>query len=368
MKKLILISLIGLGLSSCSSSYKSYTVEHTPKTTNNPVIYYNIPASTEVVFDVTFIKTIRQKGVFANQANLLGVKNVITTDEIKYDVKDVKISTNAFGSDLHQYSLLLKSDKVNVLTSSEGVLQSIRLKDMKKDNRAENPLKSNSHIKQLDSQSKPIDQVLSIKTKPIFETRLQERGMLEKLNITPQEAVKKIEQLRDRQIDILSGGLEGTYINTTVDFMYKQLDEMIDGYVSMFTGVETFVEETYTYTLVPVKPIISEEDLVLQLSSSPIPLLARFKTNNQTKSIKERPNIAANPDSSVIVNIKEKEASGIKGVYYAIPELVLVSVETPKKTFSKSVELNQYGVIKPMIIKSKNIEFNPKNGAIKSIK
>jgi hypothetical protein len=368
MKKLILILLVGIGLNSCSSTYKSYPVEYTPKTANKPVYYYNIPASTEVVFDVTFTKTIKQKGVFANQSNLLGVKDIITSDEVKYEVKDIKISTNTNASNLYQYSLILKNDKVDVLTSCEGTLQSIRVKGKKSGYKTQKTQEFNQEKNESSSYSKPMEELSSIKTKPIFETRLQQRGMLEKVNMTAADAVKKIEQLRDRQIDILSGGLEGTYINTTVDFMYKQLDEMIDGYVSMFTGVETVVEEIYTYTLTPVKPIISEEDLVLQLSSSPIPLLARFKTNNQTKALKERPNAAANPDTSVVVNIKEKEASGINGVYYAIPELVLISVETPKKTFSKSVELNQYGVIKSMITKNKNIEFNPNNGAIKSIK
>lgn len=362
MKKLFLILLVGIGLSSCSSSYKSYPIENAPSNTNKTTLYYSVPMSTEVVFDVTFIKTIKQKGVFANQSNLLGVKNVITNNEVKYEVKDIKISSKAKLSPIQQYALILNSDKFNVFQSPQGTLESIVLKDRKASSkqRIEQEPIANTISK------KNIEPSASIMTKPIFETRLQQKGMLEKVNFSASEAVKKIEQLRERQVEILSGGLEGTYINTTVDFMYKQLDEIIDGYVALFTGTETIVEETYTFTLTPKKPIIAEEDLILPLENSPIPLLARFHTNNQSEAFKKSTN--KSPDSQVEIKINDKKVEGIKGIYYALPELVLVSVETPKKTFSERVEINQYGVIKTITAKNKNIYFNPNTGSIKTLR
>ena len=66
--------------------------------------------------------------------------------------------------------------------------------------------------------------------------------------------------------------------------------------------------------------------------------------------------------------MKDKEVSGIKGVYYAIPEMVQVSVETPIKTYSTVVEINQYGMIRAMNTQKQNIIFDTKTGAIKTIK
>lgn len=371
MKKIILIALIAIFVSSCSSMYKSYPIESIPKNNTKTTIYYSIPTLTEVDFEVTYTKHIRQKGIFANKSNLLGVKNVISTDEVVYSVKDINISTKPKNEPVQQFALLLYNDNVIVEKTPMGTLERILLKT--KDKAKENS--GNNHNKTLEPKftepnnfQNQIQANQSLPTKPIFETRLQQKGMLEKMNLTAEEVITRIEHLRDKQIEILSSGLDGTYINTTIDFMYKQLDEIIDGYVSLFTGTETIVEETYTYSLVPHKPLISEEDLVLQLSNSPIPLLARFHTNNQTESIINKSDVIDKSDSSLVVNLKNKEILGIDGVYYSIAEQVQVSVETPKKTYSSIVELNQYGIIKSFNSQKQNIIFDTKTGGIKAVR
>ena len=128
------------------------------------------------------------------------------------------------------------------------------------------------------------------------------------------------------------------------------------------------MEKTKKCTTCKKKPIIAEEDLVLPLNNSPIPLLARFHTNNQTEIFKKNSIKTINPNPPAEINISEIKVEGIEGVYRAVPELVLVSVETPKKTFSNRVEINQYGVIRAITTKNKNIEFNPNTGVIKSIR
>jgi hypothetical protein len=380
MKKILLL-VAAISLSSCSTLYKSYPVSDVPKDNDKTTIYYNIP-QTEVLFEVKVNKTIRQKGIFANQSNLLGLKNVITSDEVKYSVKDVKITSREVEDPDQQYALLLNDNKVKVNKSEIGTLTQIFKQDGKygKVIDLSNRIlrvdglghKNNEHFNNSTTAQTQQTQPLS-QTKQIFESRLQEKGMLEKTNLTAEEVVNKIEQLREKQIDILSGNIDGTYMNTTVDFMYKQLDEIIDGYVSLFTGTETTVEETYYYTLNPKKPIISEEDLILKLTDSPIPLLARFHTRDVAKEIMmsgtettKSNSVKAISDSPKVITLKEK-SEGINGVYYSIPEMVEVSVETPNKTYRKSLQLVQYGAIKTFNSKNYDIEFDPKTGAIKSI-
>ena len=380
MKKILLL-VAAISLSSCSTLYKSYPVSDVPKDNDKTTIYYNIP-QTEVLFEVKVNKTIRQKGIFANQSNLLGLKNVITSDEVKYSVKDVKITSREVEDPDQQYALLLNDNKVKVNKSEIGTLTQIFKQDGKygKVIDLSNRIlrvdglehRHNDHFNKSTTTQLQQTQQLS-QTKQIFESRLQEKGMLEKTNLTAEEVVKKIEQLREKQIDILSGNIDGTYMNTTVDFMYKQLDEIIDGYVSLFTGTETTVEETYYYTLNPKKPIISEEDLILKLTDLPIPLLARFHTRDVAKEIMmsgtettKSNSVKAISDSPKVITLKEK-SEGINGVYYSIPEMVEVSVETPNKTYRKSLQLVQYGAIKTFNSKDYDIEFDSKTGAIKSI-
>lgn len=369
MKNLILIAVLSFVVASCSSVYKSYPIENIPANNTKTTVYYSISQQTEVVFEVTYNKIIRQKGVYANKSNLLGLKNVITSDEVKYSVKDIKILTEPKQTPIQQFALVLNSDNVIVEKSQSGTLESIKFKNKASQNyyhKNENLIQAKSEEIKPFHTNNPSFQ--SLQTQPLSEARLLQRGMLEKVNLTAEEIVIRIEQLREKQIDILSGGLDGTYINTTVDFMYKQLEEMIDGYISLFTGTETILEERQTYTLVPQKPIISEEDLILQITSSPVPLLARFHTNNQTEALKNPILSYDKRDSTLVVSMKGRETSGIKGVYYAIPEMVQVSVETPNKTYSSVIEINQYGMISSMNTNKQDIIFNSKTGAIKSIR
>lgn len=379
MKKILLITLAAISLAACSNSYMSYHINEVPKNNNKTTLYYTIP-QTEVVFEVKLNKITRQKGVFSNQSNLLGLKNVITSDEVKYTIKDIKISSKAVEDPNNQYALLLNNKNISIDKSEFGTLESIKYNKGRRNPRlVAQEIRNLIPSLELKSQEaqKQIIQQQSISTKPIFEARLQEKGMLEKVNLTAEEAVKKIEQLREKQIEILSGSVDGTYMNTTVDFMYKQLDEIIDGYVALFTGTEIITEETYYYTLTPQKPIIAEEDLILKLTDSPLPLLARFHTRNSSEKIlmsQEDLNIKkteTKPLSDSTISLISKESKekpkGLKGIFSSISERVEVSVETPNKTYKNTVEIVQYGIINSFKTQSRNIKFDPNTGEIKNI-
>lgn len=374
MKKIILLTLITVLATSCTSSlYNSYPIEHVPEKNTKTTVYYSIPQETEIIFEVKYLKTIRQKGIYAHKSNLLGLKNVINTNEVKYAVKDIEILSQSKQTPIAQFALVVNSNDIIIEKSPQGTLESIIIKEKK-----ETHHKHLGEIAQKERnilQSTPQTQIIpsphspSLPTKTIYEQRLLEKGMLEKINLTPEKLVERIDQIRERQIEILAGGLDGTYINTTVDFMYKQLDEIIDGYISLFTGTETTIEETHTYTLTPQKPIIAEEDLILTITNTPLPLLARFHTNNQTAVLKSGGLTYNKKDGSFTVNMEGKEkVSALGGIYYAIPEMVQVSVETPSKTYTQMLEINQYGLISTMKTQNQNIILNPKTGAIKSIR
>lgn len=373
MKRLVLISAMTImGFVANAQTYRSFPISQVKEDNDKAVIYYNIP-QTQVEFEVKVQKTIRTKGVYCQNAYMLGIKNVITSDEVRYNISDIKIKPKAVSNPSQVYALFVK-EGVNVKISEIGTLCEISPRMKIHPQSIRDTYYPSLTPKEI--QQKEDKQSEAIATKPIYETRLLKMRQLEKVNMSAEEVVKKIEALREKQIDILSGGLDGTFINTTIDFMYKQIDEIIDGYVSLFTGVETTIEQTYTYSLNPQKPIIPEEDLVMKLCrfsetsglsaaeiSSDMPILmARFQTTNTTKNIQKLEEAKQN-------NLKQQEKLAKKGtgVYYAIPENVRVSVEFNNKVFENTIEITQYGIITNLNTKESSLKFNPQTGGIKTI-
>jgi hypothetical protein len=346
----------------CSSSFVSFPIEDIPQVKDKTIIHYSLPQNTEVVLDVTYKKEEKIKGIFADKAYLLGLKNVITNNEETFSVEDIKINTQIEETSLKQYVIIANNDKFSINKDDNGIIKSIiyNQKHCKKtpcfqkerDNCSKHSCEKGKCRGKINNQEGKTE---SLTPKKIFEEVLIEKNQLEKLNLSAEEVVEKIGKLREKQLEILSGELEGTYINTTLDYMYKQIDEIIDGYVSLFTGKTIIGKEKRQFTLVPQKPIIEKEALVIPLQGSPIPIMVSFKANDQIKLTKNEYIDSTNKDK------------GVKGVYYALPQMVKVEIKTPKKTFSQYISLNQYGEIVPMIIKEKNIFFNCQTGEIKKI-
>lgn len=367
MKKILLsLAILFLTITVNSQPYKSIQVNNLSSNNKKPLIYYSIP-KTEIVFEIKANKIIRTKGIYSQSAYLLGLKNIITSDELRYSIKDIIISSRPIANPNNQYAMMINPG-VMIKKSDFNTLEEI-IVDRSKFSIIEGETKEVSNF----VAEKP-NQEISIPIKESINKSLLRDRKLEKISLSPQEVVDKIQYLKEKQIDILSGGLDGTYINTTVDFMYKQLDEIIESYISLFTGVESIIEETHYYKLLPEKPIIPEEDLMIVIcrfselggfSSSDIKndfpaLMARFHTFNSSKYI----NIYENLNNTSEEN---KTSSNSVGVYYSIPEKVLVSVEVNDKSFEKTLDIIQYGVISNLSLKKSNIRFNPNYGSIKSI-
>lgn len=358
MRKLITSIVFALiGLLSYAQTYNSYPVIDA-KDIRSTAVFYSIP-KTEIVFRVKVDKITQKKGIYYKSAHLLGLKNVISSDETRYKITDIEITTRPVLDSRSLYVLNLKKG-VKVNKSEYNTLEEILIGDKEF---AESPRAERKSYR-TSKKSNPGD-ALIIPTKPYYEKVLLERGQLEAIDLSPEEVVSKIRSLKERQIDILSGEVDGTYLNTSVDFMYKQLDEIIDSYVSLFTGVQTKEEEVYEFSLMPEKPIIAEEDLMMKLcsfsetqgflnpeiSTDLPPIMVRFHTFNSTRSFRR---------------IDQESTKNI-GVYYSVPEKVRVSIEHNNKTYSNTVDINQYGTIQGLSTKNANIKFDPKYGSIIAI-
>ena len=371
-KSIFLIAVLVCGIAQ-AQTYRSFPLD---KAGNNlDGIYYTVP-QTELVFEITLQKNIRHKGIFAQSAYLLGLKNVPMTDDTVFSIKDITIKTQPTAGAMY---FLETTGAVSVEKNSVGALTELIVGDNGKKNLQNLPKTPNRtrHIKQT-----PQDKAIELPVNSIYEERFMKRGMLEPASgLTAQKAVERIKALREEQIKILAGGIDGTYLNTTIDFMYKQLDEMINGYVAMFAGVEDAQEEIVIIKIIPQKPIITEEDLLIPLCTfsqregiTKIPysannstqidygtIVANLHCHNSVKQLASNINRkSSNKELSERIDKK-----GV-GIYYAIPEKVEVSVSFGGLNLVKTVSLSQFGTTAYTLSNKKSLEFDGKTGALKS--
>ncbi|MBQ0113957.1 MAG: DUF4831 family protein [Bacteroidales bacterium] len=369
MKKnvfLLIVSMLFAG-SLFAQSYRTYTASNAKSLQNG--IFYSLP-ETELVVTVKVEKTTRVKGIYSDKAYLLGLDNSAVNNSVSYKIKDIQLGTKAVASSSNRY-FLTYNGKTSVDVSENGILRSITLVGEKLEKT--NAGKHQQCLPQSATVSNQTPSLLNVR--PTFETDLISQGLMTSYPfMSAEKVVAEIKALRQKQVDILSGSMEGTYLNTTVDYMYNQLDEMIKGYITLFTGVATTEEEEYTFSVVPQKPIIVEEDLL-------VPIF-KFSKENGVSELNERNedakivarihslNTAASTIDAVLAQTSDRdfkakiEKNGV-GIYYTIPEQVKVTIESSSEVFTnKVVKLAQYGTTAVLTDGTANIQFDEATGAI----
>lgn len=360
---LYIVAII-ISLTAIAQDYRSFPMDKI--NFNSTGVYYTLP-KTEIIFKVKVEKIQENKGVYADYAYLIGAKNIIINDAVRYRIKDIDITTRPVGDSENIYFLEVKKD-IKINKTKEGALLSIG-EDMQ-------AMKTPCHKGH--KQPKQSKEPQETTTYPsLYEQRLLMQGRLDAMpNLTAAKAVEKIEELRERQLDVLSGNIDGTYMNNTVEYMYKQLDQIINSYISLFTGETTSEELEYIFTLTPEKPLIVEQDLLLGIfkfseeegvlalnNKADAPIIAvnihSLNTTKEYEKIEEQ----KKKDEKLQKLIAKK---GV-GLYYRIPEMVELSIDFEGKHYFKTTHLTQYGVVSYMLDSPKKISFKPQTGALESV-
>ena len=363
-------------------SFKSLTKDNV-----NTEVYYLPKTDLVVTFKVE--KTTRTKGIYSDNAYLLGIDNTALKNLTSYRVISANIKEK-LSADTEQRYFLETDGKVNVEKTSYGTLKTVSTKAI--DKQQKNTDRNNRH-------SKPMPQTMiensaSLPVRPTYEKRLMEsnllikypqltpekavmqRGLLTKYpQMTAEKTVAEIKRLREKQIELLSGGWEGTYMNTTVDYMYKQLDEIISSYVALFTGIETVTEEEYTFVVSFDKPIILEEDLLVPI--------CKFSETNGLMDLNEKgegvkinarihsylttqDNSKLASDQQLTAKQKAKIDKEGVGIYYITPQMAKVTLQgVDMQSCSKLVKLMQYGTVNFTTSHNQTIIFDERTGEMR---
>lgn len=369
MKKrnsIILFVCMLLGVSLSAQTYKSF-----PVASENGGIQYYLP-QTDIIIKFKVQKTTRTKGIYSESAYLIGVDNTALKNTTTYKILSADISTK-LSADLNKQYVIVADNKVDVKKTSLGTLQSVICKSEMKNAPAKTPNKPIEKCEQTAIQPNTISS--SLPTQAPYEMHLMQEGLLTRYpQMTAEKAAAEIKRLRDKQIEILSGTMEGTYLNTTVDYMYKQLDEIINSYVSLFTGIATTSEEEYVFVITPEKPIILEEDLQMPICKfSPTAGLMEMNENGEGTKIVARIHSYVSTDQSNKDNQELSMSESAKkrlnrdgaGIYYITPQMVKISIQgVDMPNCSKMIKLMQYGNINFTNTHNSDIVFDRLSGEI----
>lgn len=324
-------------------------------------IVYTLP-KTNLKIEIIVEKTQRIKGPFATEAHLVNLTNVVLQNETKYRIKDMRITEQGLPDETQSYILIPEKDLYALNLAPNGMIEHIAFYNI-------DPPQPKKHRKNSTSESltdvSSQNIVSPYNITPIYEKTFLEKGMYaNKGNVSALEIAEKIKHLKDYQMDILSGSTEGTYLNTTVDFMYKQLDEIIAGYIALFTGVETTFTETYTFNVVPERSLIEKDQ-----NSIPI---CTFSEKTGIGAISE-----SNSAPMVYLDIQEpakrsvygknvllRSDSGNNGVglVYRIPKLTSTSLSYGDKKYHFAVSIAQYGDLQTLVGNKFRAIFDPQTG------
>ncbi len=376
MKKIGLLSLVIsllCGNFLMAQGYKSFPLNNN-KGNGDGTVYF-LP-KTELVIRFKVEKVTRTQGIYSQSAYLLGIDNSALKNDISYRVLSADICERIAPNEDKKY-LINASDKFTIERTSAGTLKSVIAKGNNSNSivgKDENGQNGRKHIK-YEKENIQNNVNTSLAVIPTYEQKLLQRGLLTKYpQMTAEKTVAEIKRLREKQIELLSGGWEGTYMNTTVDYMYKQLDEIINSYVSLFTGIEESTIEEYVFVITPEKPIILEEDLIVPVCkfSQTAGLL---DLNEKGEGIK----INARLHSYVTTDQNSKTATGKyiseqtkkkldkegAGVYYIQPQNVKVTLQgVDMQNTSKIVKLMQYGNINYTTDHNSNVLFDENTGEL----
>ena len=117
---LYIVAII-ISLTAIAQDYRSFPMDKI--NFNSTGVYYTLP-KTEIIFKVKVEKIQENKGVYADYAYLIGAKNIIINDAVRYRIKDIDITTRPVGDSENIYFLDVKKD-IKINKTKEGALLSI---------------------------------------------------------------------------------------------------------------------------------------------------------------------------------------------------------------------------------------------------
>lgn len=348
--KRILLTVVLLSLS-LSNFAQLLTEKLTSATDTSRGIVYVLP---KVLLQIEVeTKSIQETpGMYFQYADrFLGLKDVIQSESVRYEITDFRITTKTIGDTDQAYLIGTgkKGRNIAIALTPEGFLKSI-----------------NGKTATGESQEKIIkktvvkDEPKKWETQPssIFTKEMQQANSTAKM---AELAANQLFTIRDTRFNLLTQDLDKTpQDGRSYEIVLSELNRMENAYLELFKGKVTETRQTNTYTLVPQK---DSTDVLLRFSLF--------------KGVLDKKNLGGNP---IFIEVKalpvvaeelhaDKSASP-RGLYYRVPGKAIVNITDGKDILlSKEIVVPQFGrVLSLPATQISSVELCPKTGALLELK
>ncbi len=219
--------------------------------------YYQLPKTIFKV-EVTLQKVTNHKGIFADYAQkLLGINNYIETNNTQYALQKVSVTENVIPD----------NDLCFLVNLSETQIENNFLSTLlQQDNGLDAP--HNATFEAREEKEIPsffknyYDKTYTQQENSYIDTRVV-RGVVTQVPVSQvkivskstedqaQEAVDVITKARKDKYAILIASQEVPYSAEALEFMVKELEELENHYLQLFTGYSLTESETFTFYITP---------------------------------------------------------------------------------------------------------------------
>ena len=375
LKKVLKIALLVFIVAETMSVYAQKRREIEVPTT----VVYALP-KTVIHADVIAQKTIMKRGPFAQFAEkYLGISNVILSDDTKWKVQSVSISSGAEVDSKHFYKVISSEnyEPSLIALTPEGLIRGFNLPSTRQ-NKEEVMFVQDKEINlEMEYGKFSIDPILKFKTDTIFKVVetdtaflkvpvLEKQAMKKTLEEKAAEAAHQIFKLRKRRFKILTANYEVLPPDgKAYEVLVKELAKLEAEYVAMFVGKKVSITKAYQFTYSP-RVGVNNGTLFRMSAKGPIganenggyPVSISFQNLGTTKEL-------------VITPVKDVAKD--KQIAYRIPGRAEVSVSNGSEEFCKTrMNIAQFGKIAfipadVLLNENYSVEFYPELGMIKNI-
>jgi len=390
MRKIDLVSIICL-LFIALTTEAQINVFHIDDETAPPTregIFYSLPR-TVVKVEVKIDRVENYKGPYAEFAmRLLGLKNVVDANSIKYRISDIAISTYPEPDPGQYYFIELgeqisKRDQSGLFSLSDAGLFLGTLPDSANEKsstasgqNAPQPLIESDkeifgELFRYSADVSIFEKVDTIIRKINIDTMLVERQYYKRTVVekSPEQKAKEaaefISKIKESRFQLISGFQEVNYNQETLEYMDTQLKAMEKEYMKLFTGISVHKPMSYEYKYIPVINQINAEIPIFKFSESG-GIIDLDEPGGEVVTIKIQRVGNTNTVSAYLKKAEKKLKT--HGFFYRIPELGRVTVKLDNQSQKETQCLiSQLGVVTYLPVNKWKVKFYENTGGIKGL-
>jgi len=340
-------------------------------------LFYSLPR-TVIKVDLVVNKITNVKGPYAEFADkYLGLSQVILTNSTEYSLSEIRLSTfeESDPSEFYFVQIPEKSksrEAIQLTLSQMGTLVGIRGGEDSGDQGTRVKISSSSvELNELPNPN-TFERIDTLIRRISVDTTMIEQRVFKKVTAakTPDQKAKEaadfIMKLDESKFNLINGYQEVNYEKGTMEFMYNQMEKLMNDYLQMFKGIRIVNSETYSFTIIPAAETAGKPFILCKFS----PGKGIIDKNGNSGDIVQVQVEPANSLQLVKNTISDRnKGEKVKGLYYRIPEKADVTVTIGgQPRVDGSFTVSQLGAVTFLPAgTSGNIELYPGTGSVKHI-